>query len=66
MIFPLIHHLHYSWAGWPSAGAFPLEPPSAFFDALAAAWRADGLEMVSREWTPRQVQMTFKAAPEVS
>jgi hypothetical protein len=66
MIFPLIHHLHYSWAGWPSEGAFPLEPPSAFFDALAAAWRADGLEMVSREWTPRQVQMTFKAAPEVS
>lgn len=66
MIFPLIHHLHYSWAGWPSQGAFAPEPPPAFFEALALAWRADGLELAARDWTLERVQMTFKAAPEVA
>ena len=66
MVFPLIHHLFYSWAGWPAEGAFPPEPPAAFFDALAAAWKADGLELQSRAWTLDQIQMTFRTEPQVA
>lgn len=66
MPFPLIHHLFYSWAGWPTEGAFPAEPPPAFFDALSAAWKSDGLELQSRAWTPQQIQMTFRVEPQVA
>ena len=66
MAFPLIHHLYYSWAGWPTEGAFPPAPPAAFFDALRAAWKADGLELQSRAWTPEQIQMTFRTEPQVA
>jgi len=66
MAFPLIHHLFYSWAGWPSEEAFPPEPPAAFFNALAAAWKLDGLELRSRAWTPEQIQMTFRAEPQMA
>ena len=66
MAFPLVHHLSYSWAGWPAEGAFSPEPPAAFFDALRAAWKSDGLELQSRAWTPEQIQMTFRAEPQVA
>ena len=66
MVFPLIHHLSYSWAGWSLEGAFSPEPPPAFFDALRAAWKADGLELQSHAWTPEQIQMTFRAEPQVA
>ena len=55
MAFPLVHHLFHSWTGWPTAGAFSPEPPTAFFEALAVAWKADGLEMQARAWTPEQI-----------
>ncbi|MBI3987785.1 MAG: transposase [Lentisphaerae bacterium] len=60
------HDLHFSWAGWPSVGALPAEPPNAFFLDLAEAWRADGLTLESRAWTPRSVQLTFAASPDVT
>jgi hypothetical protein len=66
MIFPLIHHLHYSWAGWPSAGLFPPEPPASFFDSLCAAWKSDGLDLQSRTWTSERIQMTFRTEPQVA
>ena len=66
MAFPLVHHLFYSWAGWPSDGAFSPDPPAAFFDALRAAWKSDGLELQSHAWTPQQIQMTFRAEPQVA
>ena len=66
MAFPLVHHLFYSWAGWPSEGAFSPDPPAAFFDALRAAWKSDGLELQSHAWTPQQIQMTFRAEPQVA
>jgi REP element-mobilizing transposase RayT len=66
MAFPLIHNLFYSWAGWPTEGAFPPEPPAAFFERLDAAWKADGFHLRSRAWTPEQIQMTFQAEPHVA
>ena len=66
MAVPLVHHLFHSWSGWPSAGSFSSEPSTAFFEALAAAWAADGLELRSRAWTSAQIQMTFQTAPEVA
>ena len=66
MAFPLVHHLSYSWAGWPAEGALSPEPPAAFFDALRAAWKSDGLELQSHAWTPQQIQMTFRAEPQVA
>ena len=66
MPFPLVHHLFHSWAGWPSAGTFPPEPPAAFFEVLAVAWAADGLELRTRAWTPEQIQLTFQTQPHVA
>ncbi len=66
MAFPLVHHLFHSWTGWPSAGMFPPEPPVLFFEALAATWKTDGLELQSRAWTPEQIQMTFQTEPQVA
>ncbi len=66
MAFSFIHHLSYSWAGWPADGAFSPEPPAAFFDALRASWKSDGLELQSRAWTPEQIQMSFRAEPQVA
>ena len=66
MAFPLVHHLFHSWSGWPAASAFSPSPPAAFFEALAAAWKADGLELHSRAWTPEQIQLTFQTAPHVA
>ena len=65
-MFPLVHNLFYSWDGWPSQGAFSSEPGAAFFDALNAAWRPDGLVLHARVWTPDQIQLTFAVEPEVS
>lgn len=66
MVFPIVHHLFHSWTGWPSEGAFPAEPPAAFFEAMAVAWKTDGLDLQSRAWTPEQIQMTFQAEPQVA
>ena len=66
MPFPLVHHLFHSWTGWPTAGLFPSSPPAAFFEALAAAWKTDGLELQSRAWTPEQIQLTFQTSPEIA
>ncbi|MBP7830118.1 MAG: transposase [Kiritimatiellae bacterium] len=66
MLLPLVHNLHYSWSGWPSAAEFPLEPAAPFLDDLRAAWRRDGLELESRNWRPDVISMTFHAAPDAS
>ncbi len=66
MVFPLIHHLNYSWAGWPTEGGFSSEPADEFFDALGAEWKSDGLELQSRVWTPEQIQMTFRTEPQIA
>ena len=66
MMFPLVHHLFYSWAGWPATDAFPPEPPAGFFDSLTTAWRIDGLDLQARAWTAEQIQLTFQTAPQVS
>ena len=66
MAFPLVHHLFHSWSGWPAASAFSPSPPAAFFEALSEAWKADGLELHSRAWTPEQIQLTFQTAPHVA
>lgn len=66
MAFPLIHHLVYSWAGWPSAGTFPPKPPSPFWARLSAAWQTDGVHLRSCAWSPEQIQLTFQAEPAVA
>jgi len=66
MAFPLIHHLFYSWAGWPTEGTFPPEPPTSFFEPLTAAWKMDGLTLRSCAWKPEQIQMTFQSEPSVA
>ena len=66
MAFPLIHHLFHSWSGWPAGGVFPPKPSDVFFEALAAAWKTDGLELQSSAWTPTQIQLTLKTAPGVA
>lgn len=66
MEFPLIHHLAYSWAGWPSAGVFPPEPAADFFAALRAAWRTDGLDLLTCVWTPAEIQLAFRVEPDIS
>ena len=66
MEFPLIPRLFLSWAGWPAEGVFPLRPPARFFDALRAAWAADGLELQHVDWRPAEIQMAFQTGPDVS
>ena len=66
MAFPLIHHLFHSWSGWPAGRVFPPKPSDVFFEALAAAWKTDGLELQSSAWTPTQIQLTLKTAPGVA
>lgn len=65
MPLPLIHRLIYTWAGWPKDRDTPLpaEPDEPFFTELAGAWASDGLEILSRKWTPERVQVTFRADP---
>lgn len=66
MTLPLIHHLFYSWAGWPTSGTFPSKPAPPFFKPLAAAWKTDGLDLRSCAWSPEQIQMTFRSEPAVA
>lgn len=66
MEFPLIHRLAYSWAGWPSAGAFPPEPAADVFAPLRAAWRTDSLELLTCVWTPAEIQLAFRAEPDIA
>lgn len=66
MEFPLIHHLFYSWAGWPAEGFFPTEPDKAFFDALRTEWKADGLEFQHCDWRTAEIQMAFRVEPGVT
>jgi hypothetical protein len=65
MPLPLIHRLIYTWAGWPKDKNTPLpaEPDESFFTNLGEAWASDGLEMISRKWTPERIQITFRADP---
>ena len=66
MAFPLVHNLHYSWAGWPSQGVFPNEPEAVFFESLREAWKRDGLDLQARVWKPAQILMTFRIEPHVA
>jgi len=66
MHLPIIHRLHYTWAGWPMTGRFPDPPGASFFEALDTAWKKDGLSVISKKWTPEQIQLTFRAEPFLS
>jgi len=66
MEFPLIPRLFLSWTGWPGEGVFPPRPPVPFFDALRAAWTADGLEWQHVDWRSTEIQMVFQTGPDVS
>ncbi len=66
MEFPLIPRLFLSWTGWPAEGAFPGRPAGPFFDALRAAWTADGLELQHVDWRSAEIQMAFQTGPDVS
>ena len=65
---PLIHQLIYTWAGWPKKDhpSFPNEPDQSFFSSLHKTWKGDGLEVLSRKWSPHRIQFTFRAAPDIA
>lgn len=58
------HDLHYSWSGWPSAGAFPrlLLPMNPLSEALAA----DGTPLESHTWSPDMIHLTVAAPPDLA
>ncbi|MDY0146308.1 MAG: transposase [Kiritimatiellia bacterium] len=66
MEFPLVHHLFYSWTGWPVEGHFPPEPTGGFLSGLQAVWATDGLELEHCDWRASEIQMVFKVSPAVS
>lgn len=63
----LPHDIHYSWAGWPTAGSrFPDAPPEALFNTLAPLWRTDGLTLEAQRWGAQEIHLTFAAGPEIA
>ncbi|MBP7830759.1 MAG: transposase [Kiritimatiellae bacterium] len=66
MEFPLVHHLSYSWSGWPMENTFPPDPEPAFLDDLRAAWVQDGLDLQHYDWRPAIIQMAFLVEPDAA
>ena len=61
------YKLRYSWTAFPTRGTqFPPQPPGDALDALASAWKKDGLRPLEHRWEPDTVQITFSATPQVS
>ncbi|MEN8253870.1 MAG: transposase [Verrucomicrobiota bacterium] len=58
------YDIHYSWIGWPTQNTFfPEVAPPDLFVNLAAAFRADELELESRKWNPKSIHLSFRAPP---
>ena len=60
------YQLRYSWAGWPSDGAFPEPPCAEFLTDLNSTWETDGMRLLEHHWSQQKAQLTFSTKPHVS
>lgn len=60
------YQLRYNWTGWPSEGQTLCEPDEPFFDELAQRWEGDGIRLLERRWSAKQVQTTASVKPSVA
>ncbi len=58
-----VHDIHYSWTGWPSAGAELPRVSPELLDGLSTALKTDALVLESHTWSPGTVQLTVGATP---
>jgi REP element-mobilizing transposase RayT len=62
----ILHHLHYSWTGWPAEGSSFITPGESVIRDVAALWAKDGFSLVSYTAQTGQFQITCRVEPVVS
>ncbi len=60
------YQLRYAWTGWPSQAPFPTDLIAAVMPDAAAEWERDGLRVLESSLSPRQLQLTLSAVPQVA
>jgi len=63
----IVHNLHYDWTGWISKGhgTFPVTTRQAICDC-EPLWKTDGLQLEKTLIKASQIQILFKAQPNLS
>jgi REP element-mobilizing transposase RayT len=62
----ILHHIYYSWTGWPELNQTFAVPDPKVFAALAQAWVKDGFTLLSHLAQPDQIQVTSRVDPDIS
>jgi REP element-mobilizing transposase RayT len=62
----IIHHLYYSWTGWPEKDSEFIPPDETLLLELAPLWANDGFSLVSYSAQSGQMQITCRVEPGVS
>jgi REP element-mobilizing transposase RayT len=59
----IVHHIYYSWSGWPESGSNFEGVSLDLIETLSPTWRTDGFEVVSARVTPTLIQITCRVEP---
>lgn len=57
------HCLRFTWTGWPTVG---LLPRRSGFEDVEPLWEGDGMRLLERSSSAREVQLAFSTRPHVS
>jgi REP element-mobilizing transposase RayT len=60
------YQLRYGWTGWPSQAPFPGDLLARVLPDIAPEWENDGLRVLEASLTPKQIQLTLSATPQVA
>lgn len=60
------YRLYYSWLGWPSMNTALPELEGPAIADLRDAWEVDGIRLLERAYSPREVRMLSSVKPSVS